>query len=30
MNKYQKLYQLYHQLNKAQQNLFNLMYGSIV
>ena len=29
MNNYQKLYQLYHQLNKAQQNLFNLMYGSI-
>jgi hypothetical protein len=29
MNKSEKLYQLYHQLNKAQQNLFNLMYGSI-
>ena len=29
MNNHQKLYQLYHQLNKAQQNLFNLMYGSI-
>lgn len=29
MNDHQKLYQLYHQLNKAQQNLFNLMYGSI-
>jgi hypothetical protein len=29
MDKNHKLYQLYHQLNKAQQNLFNLMYGSI-
>lgn len=29
MNKSEKLYQLYHQLNKTQQNLFNLMYGSI-
>ena len=29
MNNHQKLYQLYHQLNKTQQSLFNLMYGSI-
>ena len=29
MDKNHKLYQLYHQLNKAQQNLFNMMYGSI-
>ena len=29
MTKSEKLYQLYHQLNKAQQSLFNMMYGSI-
>ncbi len=29
MNKLQKIFQLYHQLNKSQQNLFNLLYGSV-
>lgn len=29
MLKYQHLYQLYHQLNKGQQTVFNMMYGSI-